>query len=109
MDDRRFRFTNTAIDALPLPESGRVEYRDTDSALVLRVTASGSKTFTLARKVNGRFVRVTVGTFKRPGDAAPRMTVDRARVVARKLDGQVGVIGNGAGLVRKRTWPHRRT
>jgi len=89
MGDRRFRFTNTAIDALPLPEAGRVEYRDTDSALVLRVTASGSKTFTLARKVNGRFLRVTVGTFKRPGDAAPRMTVDRARVVARKLDGQV--------------------
>lgn len=88
-DKRMFRFTNTAVDAVSLPESGRAEYRDADSALVLRVTASGSKTFSIARKVNGKFTRVTVGTFKRPGDAAPRMTVDRARVAARKADGLV--------------------
>ena len=88
-DNRAFDFTNTAVDGIEPPASGRVEYRDTKSALVLRVTASGSKSFSIGRKVNGRFVRVTVGTFKRPGDTLPRMTVDRARAAARKADGKV--------------------
>jgi integrase len=85
---KAFDFTNTSVDAVTPPEAGRVEYRDArNPALILRVTASGTKSFCVGRKVGGRFVRVTLGTFKRAGDTLPRMTVDRAVVALRKVDG----------------------
>ncbi len=80
-----FDFTNTSIEALPAPSAGRAEYRDAKNpALVLRVAATGTKTFNVSRKVAGRFVRVTLGTFTRAGDTRPRMTVDMARREFRK-------------------------
>ncbi|MBK6728571.1 MAG: integrase family protein [Xanthomonadales bacterium] len=85
-----FDFTNTAIDALPSPPTGRVEYRDAKNpALVLRVASSGTKSFCVGRKVAGRFVRVTLGTFKRATDLQPRMTVDMARKELRKAEGKI--------------------
>lgn len=87
---RSFDFTNTAIDALPIPATGRAEYRDSRSpALILRVSASGTKSFCVARKVNGKFLRVTLGTFKTSRDASPRLTAERARVAARRADGEM--------------------
>jgi len=53
--DNRFKFTKSAIEALPLPPVGkRATYYDTKvPKLALRVTASGSKTFYVIRR-NGR-------------------------------------------------------
>jgi len=85
-----FTFTNTQIDALPLPPSGRVEYRDeSNPALILRVAASGTKSFCVRRKIAGRAVRVTLGTFKRPGDAIVRMSVEAARKKLREAEGDL--------------------
>lgn len=78
---KKITFHRDVLDSLPLPPSGqRAEYQDeTAPELVLRVTATGHKTFNLRRKIDGRAVRVTLGTYKRPGDKNPTMTVEQAR------------------------------
>lgn len=75
---------------LAAPRSGRAEYRDTKvPALTLRVSSGGTKTWCVSRKVGGRFVRVTLGTFMAPDDTVPRITVERARVLVRQADGRL--------------------
>ncbi len=84
------KFTNPALMALAAPESGRVEYVDSEeSGLRLRVSASGAKSFTVLRRVSGKLQRVTLGAFTRPGDKVPRMTVEMARKAKRKTDGAI--------------------
>lgn len=80
----KIAFHRKTLDTLPLPAPGqRAEYQDERAPeLVLRVTSTGHKTFTLRRKINGKAVRVTLGTYKRPGDHAPVMTVEQARKAA---------------------------
>lgn len=80
----KISFLRKTLDSLPLPPPGqRAEYQDAAAPeLVLRVTATGHKTFNLRRKINGRAVRVTLGTYKRPGDKDPVMTVEQARKAA---------------------------
>lgn len=80
----RIKFHRKNLDALPLPKPGtRDEYQDADAPeLLLRVTATGQKTFGLRRKIDGKAVRVTLGTYMRPGDIEPQMTVDQARRAA---------------------------
>lgn len=85
-----FKFNNTEINALAPPATGRVEYRDSDNpALRLRVAASGSKSFCVRRTVAGRIVRVTLGTFKGPGDTMVRMSVEMARKALREAEGDL--------------------
>lgn len=81
---KKITFHRATLDSLPLPPTGqRAEYQDAAAPeLVLRVTATGHKTFNLRRKINGRAVRVTLGTYKRPGDKDPVMTVEQARKAA---------------------------
>src|SRR5450755_4239656 len=83
---KRIKFHRKNLDALPLPKPGaRDEYQDADAPeLLLRVTATGQKTFGLRRKIDGKAVRVTLGTYMRPGDTEPQMTVDQARRAASK-------------------------
>lgn len=80
----KITFHRKTLDTLPLPAPGqRAEYQDASAPeLVLRVTATGHKTFNLRRKINGKAVRVTLGTYKRPGDKDPVMTVEQARKAA---------------------------
>lgn len=80
----KITFHRKVLDSLPLPPTGqRAEYQDEGAPeLVLRVTAAGHKTFNLRRKINGKAVRVTLGTYKRPGDTDPVMTVEQARKAA---------------------------
>lgn len=80
----KITFHRKTLDTLPLPAPGqRNEYQDAAAPeLVLRVTATGHKTFNLRRKINGKAVRVTLGTYKRPGDKDPVMTVEQARKAA---------------------------
>lgn len=85
-----FPFNNTKIDELVTPATGRVEYRDSHNpALRVRVAANGSKSFCVRRKVAGKAVRVTLGTFKGPGDTMPRMTVEMARKALREAEGDL--------------------
>ena len=79
----RFRFSKKRIEALPIPATGRAEYRDlTTPGLVLRVTANGAKSFSLFRRVNGHPARVTLGAF-------PAVTVEQAQHRARELQGEI--------------------
>ena len=84
------KFTNPTLTAIEPPAVGRFEYVDTEeSGLRLRVAATGNKTFTMIRRVDGKLQRVTLGTFMRPGDKVPRMTVEMARKAKRKTDGAI--------------------
>jgi integrase len=78
-----FRFSKQRIEALPIPDAGRDEYRDTSTpGLVLRVTSNGSRSFNLVRRVNGSFARVTLGAF-------PDISVEQAQRRVRELQGGI--------------------
>ena len=82
------KFNKLAIEKLPLPETGRVTYLDTDpvdairrdaiKGLQLVVSYTGVKSFVLCRKLHGRVKKVTIGRF-------PSWTVDMARKEALQL------------------------
>ncbi|NQY65604.1 MAG: DUF4102 domain-containing protein [Alteromonadaceae bacterium] len=75
---KKFNFTIAAINKIVLPDSGREEYRDTKvPELTLRVTSSGNKSFSVAKKINGKNVRATIGRF-------PANTIEQARKKARE-------------------------
>lgn len=81
---RTLRFTKAALLELETPEKGkRVEYAD---ALVIglriRITDTGSKSFCVARKRDGKFYRITLGKF-------PDLTIDQARTLAMSTLSQV--------------------
>jgi len=83
---KRISFHRKTLDALPLPRVGvREEYQDADAPeLILRVSSTGQKTFALRRKIDGKAVRVTLGTYMRAGATEPDMTVAQARKAAGK-------------------------
>ncbi|MGH1389789.1 MAG: Arm DNA-binding domain-containing protein, partial [Aeromonas jandaei] len=67
------KFTKKELEKLPIPETGRVEYHDTEvNGLRLRITQTGVKTFSLAKSQGGKFIRVTIGRF-------PAVSVEQAR------------------------------
>lgn len=106
---KTFPFTNATVDAVPIPDEGRAEYRDSNNpALVLRVTTGGTKSFCLARKTAGRFVRVTLGTFKRAGDRTARMTVELAVKAVRREDGKIAT-GVNPNVEKRRARAEGRT
>jgi len=73
--ETKFNFTKSALDNLPIPETGkRSTYHDTKATgLQLRVTSSGVKTFSLFRRVKGgEPERLTLGRY-------PDMTIEQAR------------------------------
>ncbi len=76
---KQFRFTEASVRDLPSPAAGqRDTYRDTEiSALVLRVSEH-SKVFNVFKKLNGRPVRVRLGTY-------PELLPVAARKLARRM------------------------
>lgn len=90
----KLNFTKSALEGLPLPESGkRAEYQDTKTTgLSIRVTSTGVKTFTVYRWVSGKPERVTLGRF-------PAMNVDQARRRAAEVN---GAIAKGASPVAEK-------
>ncbi len=74
---QRFRFSEARIRALPSAPAGtRLRYFDTATAgLCLRVTDAGAKTFKVYRKMQGKPVEVSLGTW-------PGLTVEAARKLA---------------------------
>ncbi len=70
---QKIRLTKRVIDGLPLPETDRTEYQDTDDRFLrLVVSAQGRYTWRYTRKVAGRVIKYTIGTY-------PETTPDMAR------------------------------
>lgn len=85
MSGKEFKFTKGDIKKLPLPndKNERVRYYDTETrGLCLRVTATGTKSFTFYRKVNGKPMSLKLGDF-------PDMTVEQARGKAEELNSRI--------------------
>ena len=77
-----FAFNIRALNALSLPTTGRAVYHDTTTpGLSLRVSSTGTKTFTiLARPKGKRPERKTLGRF-------PKLSLEAARVMASEIGG----------------------
>ena len=73
----RFRFTKTSLEKLPPPASKtRATFYDQDIVkLALRVTASGTKSFYVVKRVGSNMVWYKLGVF-------PELTVEQARKAA---------------------------
>lgn len=93
---KQFKFTKASVAALfPDPAGGRLEYRDTIvNGLVLRVGASGVKSFCISRKRNGKFIRATLERF-------PDLTIENARAKALDMLGEVATNGKNPNDVRR--------
>ncbi len=80
---KRVHFTKKLIENIQPPEKGRETYADdTTPGLKLRVTSSGTKTFTLIKKSHGKTNFITLGQF-------PHMTVAHARAQAGEEAGRL--------------------
>ncbi|MGL6231260.1 tyrosine-type recombinase/integrase [Aeromonas rivipollensis] len=93
---KTFKFTKAAIEALPLAPAGKqVDYYDAVvQGLRLRVGASGIKSFCVAKKKEGRFIRATLGRY-------PAMTIDMARAKALETLGEVVMTGQNPNVTRR--------
>jgi integrase len=79
-----FNFTKKALEILPLPDTGkRLEAYDSKTpGLLVRITSTGTKTFTVYRRVKGRPQRIKLGRY-------PNMTIEQARRGAQKMLSQI--------------------
>ncbi len=83
MTTNKINFTKRTIAALPPATHDRDTYYDLKTkGLLLRVTNTGTKTFSFRRKLNGRAVRVTLDKF-------PTMTVEQAQKRATQLNADI--------------------
>lgn len=79
----QLNFTQKALEALPVPATGRTCHHDAKTpGLLLAITANGCRSFQVYRKLNGKPVRVTLGRF-------PPMTVEQARKRAATVHAQM--------------------
>lgn len=75
----KVRFNKTLLESIAPPEKGRATYRDSIlPGLQLRVTRTGHKSFVVFKKMKGRPIRITLGTF-------PPVTVEQARKLSLKI------------------------
>ena len=76
-----FKFTESQLKKLPIPENGRVLYYDMSvPELGLTVTSSGNKSFHVKGRVNGKTVRPSI-----PNGRFPQIHPDQARKIARSM------------------------
>jgi len=81
--ERRISFTKRALEALPVPASGRVYYHDRGQAsLAICLTAAGTRTFYRVGRVDGRPERIKLGRF-------PDLSVESARKRVREMSGDI--------------------
>lgn len=93
-DARTFKFTERTVKTAPAPAAGRITYRDTEERYWrLVVTASGARTFYVAKKVNGRSEKIWLGRY-------PDLPVEAARKAAQKMVGSIAGGGNPADRAR---------
>ena len=80
---KRFRFTKAAIEALEKPKTGRTYFYDAKTpGLALCVTSTGTRTFYVYRKVDGKPERIRVGPW-------PDLNVEQARRQAARINGTI--------------------
>jgi len=80
---KTFNFTKTEILKLPRPSKGMATYKDTkEKGLSLYITATGTITFFIRKRINGQDQRITLGSF-------PELTVDNARKKALKAKASI--------------------
>lgn len=92
---RKVKLTQAAVTRLPVPDGKRVYYYDEAMpGLAVCCWPSGTKTFMLYRKINGRPIRVKIGRF---GD----LTAKQAREQAAKLAGEIAQGADPAEARRK--------
>lgn len=94
----KFKFTKSAIDDLPIPEAGkRVEYQDTEiKSLRLRVSAGGSKTFSVLRRIEQKLERVAICK------AWEIPTMEKVRSRAAEISADIAIGKNPAEVKRAR-------
>ncbi len=93
---RRFNFTKSEIDGLPIPDHGkREDYQDTKAAgLYLRISHTGIKTFSVLKRIKrGQLERVTLGRY-------PEMTIDQARRKTMEINLKISEGNNPAEIKR---------
>lgn len=85
--ENRFNFTKTAVMGLPLPDAGKraTYYDETVPKLAIRVTATGTKTFYIVKRVGAGMAWLKLGVF-------PDMTVDNAR---KEAENKLGLFAGG--------------
>jgi integrase len=94
---KQINFTKSNIDSLPIPETGKRDtYHDTkNSGLQLRITSTGTKTFSVYKRVKGGSPeRVTLGRY-------PDMTIEKARKEAANITLQMIAGKNPADRLRE--------
>ena len=92
----KINFTKETLQVLPRPETGKRQvYLDAKiTGLQIRVTDTGSKTFSVYRRTKGgRPERVTLGRF-------PAMTVEQARKLATRVNAEIEDGANPAEVKR---------
>lgn len=84
VNSRRFNFTKRSLEALkPAPRGKRLYFLDEAvDHLGVAVTATGTKTFFVQRRINGRPKRMSLGRF-------PEVTVQQARKKAAALNMEI--------------------
>lgn len=85
--DKRSNFTKTAVMGVSLPEAGKrsTYYDETVPKLALRVTAAGTKTFYVIKRVGASMEWVKLGVF-------PDMSVENAR---KQAENNLGLFAGG--------------
>ena len=79
------KLTKTVVDKAPIPNSGQSFIRDNSlKGFGLRITSTGTKSFIVEKRINGRVKRQTIGRFG-------ELTVEEARRHAQHLLGQIAI------------------
>lgn len=90
----KLKFTKTALMAIAPPATNRLNIYDTEvPKLALRITAAGTRTFYVIKRVSASMAWVKIGSF-------PEMTVEQARVEAQKVLGEFATGANPAAVRR---------
>ncbi|MBF0310171.1 MAG: integrase family protein [Magnetococcales bacterium] len=90
------RLIKSAIDRLPVPDTGQVIYRDDElKGFGLRCTP-GSKTFIVEKRVSGKVKRITLGRYG-------ELTAEQARKEAQRLLGEIAQGHDPIGEEREAT------
>jgi len=79
------KLTKTVVDKAPIPDSGQSFIRDSLlKGFGLRITSTGTKSFIVEKRINGRVKRQTIGRFG-------ELTTEEGRRHAQHLLGQIAI------------------
>jgi Arm DNA-binding domain len=77
------KITKSYVDRLSTPATGQAFIRDMKlKGFAVRITSTGTKSFILEKRIDGKVKRVTLGRY-------PELTVEQARKEAHKLLGHI--------------------